>query len=212
MNAKFSLDDYVDVAERITIFKEAYPDGSLQRLGWAVERVGERDFIVYTAAAYRTHDDARPGIGTAWEPFPGKTPYTQDSELMNAETAAWGRAIVALGIVANRKIASRQEVQARQQNGHDDAPTAKQLALLKRLITQHKPKEPTLRALLDGVGCADLAVEPGWTDKLGRRECSALIDVFKDGVLPDPEAQDIPADVPTLETLEDGTGVPWSES
>jgi hypothetical protein len=49
----------------------------------------------------------------AWEPFPGPTPYTKDSELMNAETAAWGRAIVAVGLAANKTIASRQEVEAR---------------------------------------------------------------------------------------------------
>lgn len=215
MNGKFSLDAYVDVAERITIFKEAYPEGSLHRIGWSVQRVGDSDFIVYTAAAYRTPTDIRPGIGTAWEPFPGKTPYTKDSELMNAETAAWGRAIVALGIIANRKIASKQEVQARhgEQNGHDDAPTGKQIALLKRLITQHKPKEPMLRAMLDGIGRPDLAVEPGWTDKLARRECSALIDVFKEGVLPDPDAQDIPAEVPVpFVAGDEGDDLPWSES
>lgn len=110
----FSLDDYVDVAERIQNFMDAHPEGSLQQAcDPEVVQVGDRLFIKYTAAAFRHPHDPRPGIGTAWEPFPGQTPYTKNSELMNAETAAWGRAIVALGIVANRKLASRQEVRAR---------------------------------------------------------------------------------------------------
>jgi hypothetical protein len=114
MSSKYSMDDYIDVAERISKFIEKYPEGSLQTVDWKVEMVGERTFIVYRAAAYRFPSDKRPGHGTAWEPFPGPTPYTKDSELMNAETAAWGRACVAIGILANRKIASRQEVKARQ--------------------------------------------------------------------------------------------------
>ena len=48
----------------------------------------------------------------AFEPIPGKTSYTKDSEVMNAETSAWGRAIVALGF-ETKKIASADEVRAR---------------------------------------------------------------------------------------------------
>lgn len=120
-----SLDDYVDVAERILEFKKQHPDGSLQTVGWHTVEVGGKTFIAYQAAAYRTPDDQRPGHGTAWEPFPGPTPYTRDSELMNAETAAWGRAIVAVGIAANRKIASKQEVQARAGNHQAEEKPAK---------------------------------------------------------------------------------------
>jgi hypothetical protein len=118
-----SLDDYVDVAERIQTFKQQHPDGSLQTVGWEIKSVDDKTFVVYHAAAFRTPDDQRPGLGIAWEPFPGKTPYTRDSELMNAETAAWGRAIVAVGLASSRKIASRQEVQARmgeEGEGHKD--------------------------------------------------------------------------------------------
>ena len=94
-----------------------------------------------------------------------------------------------------------------------EKPSASQLALLKRLINQHKPKEPMLRAMLDGLGRADLAVEAGWTDKLGRRECSALIDTFKNGVLPDTDRpSDIPADVPEADLVSADAGdVPWGE-
>lgn len=130
-----SLDDYVDVAERIAAFYERYPDGSLQPLShehpWeqavveGVDKDGQRltqTFIVYTAAAYRTPYDPRPGVGIAWEVCPGRTPYTRGSEVMNAETSAWGRAIAALGIATRKGIASRQEVrQARDRQ--DGLPT-----------------------------------------------------------------------------------------
>lgn len=113
MSGKFNMDDYVDVAERVAAFKAAYPDMSLQSELEAVRNAGG-DLIAWMcrAEAYRTPDDPRPGVGHAVEPVPGRTPYTKDSEAMNAETSAWGRAIVALGF-PTKKIASRQEVRNR---------------------------------------------------------------------------------------------------
>ena len=108
------LDDYVDVAERIRTFYDKYPEGSLQSLvNPEVVQAGDKWFVVYGAAAYRHPADTLPGIGWAWEPVPGPTPYTKDSELQNAETSAWGRAIVALGF-ETKKIASADEVRNRQ--------------------------------------------------------------------------------------------------
>jgi hypothetical protein len=110
----FDLDDYVDVAERMKEFFEKYPEGSFQTVSVEPMVVGGEAFVSYTAACFRSPDDPRPGHGTAWEPVPGKTPYTRDSELMNAETSAWGRAIVAIGASTAKKIASANEVQNRQ--------------------------------------------------------------------------------------------------
>ena len=109
----FNTDDYVDVAQRIHDFYEKYPDGRLTTVDWEVKPdLGGKAFVWVHAKAYRTPDDPLPGDGIAWEPVPGPTSFTKDSELMNAQTAAWGRAIVALGF-DTKKIASRQEVQAR---------------------------------------------------------------------------------------------------
>lgn len=106
--------DYVDVAERIQLFYAKYPEGRLCTIrGPESFHVGERTFVWVQAAAYRSPDDVHPAKGTAWEPIPGPTPFTRDSEAMNAETAAWGRAIVATGI-PSKKIASSDEVRARQ--------------------------------------------------------------------------------------------------
>jgi hypothetical protein len=104
---------YIDVAERIQRFYEQHPEGSL-RSDWSICTPGDRVFIVCTAEAFRTPDDKVPGIGIAWEPFPGPTNFTKDSELQNAQTSAWGRAIVACGFLSKEEgIASAQDVQNR---------------------------------------------------------------------------------------------------
>jgi len=102
--------DYIDVSARIAEFYNRYPEGSLQMdpPEW-VDIEGAR-FIWARGYAYRTPDDPRPGIGHAWEPVPGRTPYTRGSELMNLETSVWGRCTAALGIATKSGIASAQEV------------------------------------------------------------------------------------------------------
>jgi hypothetical protein len=112
----FKMDDYVDVAERLRLFKAEYPDGSLSStLEPLRDGDGKIEGWFCRACAYRTADDVRPGVGHAVEPVPGKTPYTRDSEAMNAETSAWGRAIIALGF-PTKKIASAEEVRNRQED------------------------------------------------------------------------------------------------
>lgn len=106
----FDLSDYVTVPERIALFYERFPEGSIVSAVPRVIDIGERVFIEVTTCAYRYPDDPQPAQATAWEPFPGRTPYTKESEMMNAETSAIGRAIAALGIGTNRSLASANEV------------------------------------------------------------------------------------------------------
>lgn len=118
------LGDYVDVPTRIAEFRAKHPEGSLQPANLAepyrIETIGDRTYIVVVMAAYRTPEDTRPGIGMAYEQWPGRTPYTRDSELQNAETSAWGRAIVAaLAADTKKGIASAEEVRNRRA---DEAP------------------------------------------------------------------------------------------
>jgi hypothetical protein len=108
------MDDYVDVAERIRMFREKYPNGSLQQVSLQFIDFAGKSWVVYTAAAYRSPDDITPGHGTAWEPVPGTSSFKRDSEVMNAETSAWGRAIIAVLVAdGGKRIASKQEVQAK---------------------------------------------------------------------------------------------------
>jgi hypothetical protein len=113
--------DYIDVATRIVEFREKFPNGALQP--WKDPYIAEvkmpdgsiKSFMVYSAAAYRSTEDTLPGVGYAWEPIPGPTNFTRDSELQNAETAAWGRAMVAaLAVDTKKGIASSEEVRNRQ--------------------------------------------------------------------------------------------------
>jgi len=106
--------DYIDVATRIVEFRTQHPEGSLQQVEFRLEEFAGKSWVIFTAAAYRSPDDMRPGMGTAWEPVPGKTNFTRDSEMQNAETAAWGRAIVAaLAADTKKGIASAEEVRNR---------------------------------------------------------------------------------------------------
>jgi len=106
----FSMDDYVDVAERLRIFAQKYPQGSLQQHSLQFIEFAGKSWVVYTAAAYRSPDDLTPGHGTAWEPVPGTSSFKRDSEVMNAETSAWGRAVLAVLAADSKRIASREEV------------------------------------------------------------------------------------------------------
>ena len=101
---------YVEVKDRIEAFYAKYPEGSIQS-----EIVMLTDNkVVVKAYAYRFLEDVRPGIGHSQLGIPGKTNYTRESELENAETSAWGRAIAALGFEVKRAVASAEEVRNKQ--------------------------------------------------------------------------------------------------
>jgi hypothetical protein len=124
MSAAANLESYNTVAERIAEFRAKHPEGSLRPADmlqpYEVREIAGETVIVVVAAAYRAPDDPAPGIGMASEYYPGRTAFTRGSELMNAETSAWGRAIVAVLAADTQKgVASREEVR----NRHDeDAP------------------------------------------------------------------------------------------
>jgi hypothetical protein len=129
-------DSYIEVKDRILEFRAKYPEGRLAikevrmvdvpasflpgktlRNGNKIpdQIVPPQSYVMVIAQAFRTPDDAAPGEGSAWEPIPGRTPYTRDSEVQNAETSAWGRALIALGAAdATKGIASAHEVKTRQ--------------------------------------------------------------------------------------------------
>ena len=102
----FDMKDYVPVNERIDQFYQTFPEGSLQ--SEIVELSPNR--VTIKAYAYRTPTDPRPGIGHSSLDIPGSTPYTRGSEVENAETSSWGRAIAALGFEVKRGVASAEEV------------------------------------------------------------------------------------------------------
>jgi hypothetical protein len=132
--SSMQMNDYAEVPERVLDFYKKYPEGSL-RSTYVLLTVPNKNgqdapHWVVTTQAFRTPDDPSPSVGMAKEAIPGFTPYTKGSELENAETSAWGRALAAAGFIANKKIASANEVRNRRaeqeaEKGGQEAPTAK---------------------------------------------------------------------------------------
>jgi hypothetical protein len=133
--------EYNDVSTRRAQFFHRFPQGSIGPADPAVPYRIElmpngTTFVAYVAAAHRYPGDPTPGIGTAWEPFPGKTDITLDSELQNAETSAWGRAMAAVGIATHR-ISTVEDVQRRQADREAERSAVKVAAV------PEPPKQPT---------------------------------------------------------------------
>lgn len=180
MAEQFKLpDDYVTVAERIALFIAKYPDGSLD-FSWEYQELNGQPLIVGTARAYRSPEDPRPGIGSAWELLPGRTPYTRGSELMNLETSCWGRAIVALGIGAKRGVASAEEIHAAREESPARAQTparASQAQLTKIEGLLHRAGMRGTEAELDDF-ISQIAQREIKLTELDKRQASWLIDLL----------------------------------
>ena len=112
-----NLGDYVDVPTRFRLALDKWPDLRVVETPAEVVTIGDRTFISVTVKVYRDLLDLLPCVATAWEPFPGTTPYVRNSEMMNCSTSALGRALGMM--IPFGKMASFEEVQNRQ----NDAPT-----------------------------------------------------------------------------------------
>src|SRR6266498_3824051 len=128
VTSQFDLSEsgYVEVAKRIDAFRAKHPDSTIQCDIVELPAAFADKFIAVKAFAYRTPDDPRPGIELAWEPVPGATPFTKNSELQNAATSAIGRALIAVG-AASSKGASLEEVRNRRAENESSGAPARQL-------------------------------------------------------------------------------------
>jgi hypothetical protein len=111
----FNLDNYVDVPTRLRMALDKFPDLRVQESQPTFREVNDKLYIEIRCTVWRDKDDQLPCIAYCWEPFPGRTPYTRDSEQMNASTSALGRALGMMGFGIDHKMASKQEVMARQE-------------------------------------------------------------------------------------------------
>jgi len=102
--------DYVEVADRIKAWYDAYPNARIEtELVQLTDKV-----VVMKAQVFRgeTLDEKPAGVGHASMSIPGSTPYTRGSELENTETSAAGRALVMAGL-PSKKVASGDEIRAK---------------------------------------------------------------------------------------------------
>lgn len=121
MTNDFQLGDYVQVKDRLAAALKDYPKLVVRELNPTIVQIGDRTFIETTVELY-----AEPGSdhllsrATAWEPFPGRTPYTRDSEQQNSSTSSLGRALGFLGYGIGKSIATAEDVVFR--SAGDEAP------------------------------------------------------------------------------------------
>jgi hypothetical protein len=108
------LTNYVDVPTRFAMALERWPELRIMENRPEVITIGDKVFISVTMQAWRTPDDEIPAQATAWEPIPGLTPFTRNSEMMNASTSALGR-VLGLMLSFGPKMASAEEVRNRQE-------------------------------------------------------------------------------------------------
>jgi len=116
-----NLGDYVDVPTRFKLALDKWPELRVVEEPAKVIAVGDKTFIAVTMTVYRDPLDPLPCIATCWEIFPGRTPFTANSEAMNCSTSALGRALGMM--IPFGKMASFEEVQNRQNDGPTVAPS-----------------------------------------------------------------------------------------
>ncbi|CAB4135326.1 hypothetical protein UFOVP1506_7 [uncultured Caudovirales phage] len=108
------LSNYVDVPERFKQALAKWPELRVMENRPEIITIGDKTFISVTMQIWRTPDDPIPAQATCFEPFPGKTSFTRDSEQMNASTSCLGRCL-GLMMSFGSKMASTEEVRNRQE-------------------------------------------------------------------------------------------------
>jgi hypothetical protein len=103
------LKNYIEVKDRIQMFYEKFPEGTLHFQYKGVLEFNGETYIYGEAFAYPERDKMAYASGWAMERVPAKG-FGRGSEMQLLETSCWGRSIAALGIAVTRSIASREEV------------------------------------------------------------------------------------------------------
>jgi len=191
------MDNYVDVATRLKIAFERWPELRIQETSREVIEMPDKScFIRCTVTIWRSPDDPLPVVASACEIYPGRTPYTKFSESEVGYTSAVGRALAYAGIGANKSLASRDEVLAAQSRQptrlapvvplpdaevpfpnvpQRDYPSAKQLGMMRALANGQGLKGDDLKTFIS----ATLNREVHTTGDLDKRDVSRVIDALK---------------------------------
>jgi len=179
----YELNGYMDVATRLDLAFQKYPDLRIQETRREVITVHDTTYVAVQVTVWRTPDDPLPAIAESWEVTPGRSNFTRNSEYENASTSAVGRALRLAGIGAGGPIASADEVRVRQ----SESPTVQPAPIEERQavdpagpiprparITQEaSPAQLNkLRAMMRSKGVTD------WTPPAGltKFDASQLID------------------------------------
>ena len=191
------MDNYVDVATRLKIAFERWPELRIQETSREIVEMPDKScFIRCTVTIWRSPDDPLPVIASACEIYPGRTPYTKFSESEVGYTSAVGRALAYAGIGANKSLASRDEVMAAQSRQptrlapvvplpdvevpfpevpQREYPSAKQLGMMRALANGQGLKGDDLKTFCS----ATLNREIHTTGDLTKQDISKVIDALK---------------------------------
>ena len=182
------MDNYVDVATRLKLAFERWPELRIQETHREVIEMPDKTcFIRCIVTIWRDANDPLPVIASACEVYPGRTPYTKMSENEVGNTSAIGRGLAMMGIGANKSIASRDEVQAAQsrqptqlaevvpfpENGPAKTyPSSKQLGMMRGLANGKGIQGDALKAYC----CEVLGRTILSTNDLTKQDISKVID------------------------------------
>jgi hypothetical protein len=111
----FDLSEYVDVKTRLKQALALYPQLRIVEHRPEITQVGDQLFIECSVTVSRDPDDPIPVTAYIFEPYPGKTSFTKNSEQANGATSVLGRALGYMGLGIDKSIASSNEVLGRQQ-------------------------------------------------------------------------------------------------
>lgn len=174
------LSNYVDVPTRFAAALERWPELRIMENRPEIISIDDKTFISVTMQAWRTPDDPIPCQATCFEPFPGKTSFTRDSEQMNASTSALGR-VLGLMMSFGPKLASFEEVRNRQPESVGPAVLTKPAAPL----TASVQRTQSLGSSSEGPTPKQLAMlrAKNWEGAVPatKREASELIDRLMNG-------------------------------
>ena len=115
----FDLSEYVDVKTRLKQALALYPQLRIVEHRPEITQVGDQLFIECSVTVSRDPDDPIPVTAYIFEPYPGKTSFTKNSEQANGATSVLGRALGYMGLGIDKSIASSNEVLGRQQATED---------------------------------------------------------------------------------------------
>lgn len=104
--ARFNVEDYAKVPERLKVFHERYVNGTVVTESLFVDE----SFIRFKATVTTDRSEATSKVATGHSEM--HRDHSKEKALEKAETVAVGRALANLGILADKSIASKEEMEA----------------------------------------------------------------------------------------------------
>jgi hypothetical protein len=170
------LGNYITVDQRLDLALRRHPDLRIIEGPPVIREIGDALYIEVAMTVYRTAEDDNPTIARAWEPWPGKTPFTRDSEMMNCSTSALGRALGLMGFGLMGSIATADEVKLAKTRDPDHNPLMDAVKPASESAKRPGRRTPGQESIIRKMA-TERGLEPHIPDTFA--ECSAEIERLK---------------------------------